>query len=157
MAGPSGGQCHPTAAIRAHDHAIKNRLVSLNQKEESRNLHVERMRQVLCASYSDHARVGERVRGPRLGRACGDLLVTRIKIHRCDACKNGLVERSRGFFCQLTHPLHPRDGGNLNFADHARLGERVRERRHRAPPRWKCASAGAEIRHRDLRWDPRVR
>ena len=48
------------------------------------------------------------------------------------ACKNRLVELFPGFFCQLTHPLHPGDGENLNLAGHARLGERVHEHRQHA-------------------------
>ena len=115
------------------------------------------MRQVSCSSYSDHARVGERVRGSRHGRARNDVPVTRINGQRCDACKNGLLEVFRDFLRQLTHPLDPRDGGNLTFANHARLGERVREHRHHAPPRWKRASTGAKFRYRDLRWDLWVR
>ena len=82
-----------TAAIRAHDHAIKNRLVCLNQKKYSRVLHVKPMCQHPCLSSSDHARVGERVRRGDL--PVDTLTVTRTDGQRCDACKNGLVVYSR--------------------------------------------------------------
>ena len=78
-----------------------------------------------------------------------------INGQQCDACKNGLVVYSRGFFCKLTHPLHPRDGAILNLADHARLGERVQNTastlemhvrcRENSPPRPPLGSLGALV------------
>ena len=81
----------------------------------------------LRTSFSDHPRVGERVRAHWH-------TVTAAKNHDRDACPNRSARIGADFFCQLTHPLPPRDTAILILAGHARLGERVRERRQRALP-----------------------
>ena len=77
-------------------------------------------------SFSDHARVGERVRGPPHVDAHTSM---RADSQRCDAGKNGFRVDYRGFFCHLANPLRPRDRASPILAGHARLGERLHEHR----------------------------
>ena len=51
-----------TAAVWAHRHAVKNRLVSQMHKKISKGAHTLSMPEQLTTSYSHHPRVGERVR-----------------------------------------------------------------------------------------------
>ena len=114
-----------TAAVWDHEHAIKNRLVCRTQKKISSSYQTVAMSEHLRTSSRDHPRVGERVRARWY-------TVTAAKNQDRGACPNRCTIARADFFCQLTHPLPPRDIAILILAGHARLGERVREHRQRA-------------------------
>ena len=101
----------PTAATRAHDHAISNCLVFLNQKKYSRVPRVEPLCQSPSPRSSDHARVGERVRGPPHRHERGDA-------HRRSAFQC-LQERLPGgvswIFLPSDTPIAPKRRRNPDF------------------------------------------